>query len=109
MSTRREGRLRRKSRIRAVVRGTGDRPRFSVFRSNEALSAQLIDDAARVTLAACTVKGKGVSSGKELGRRIAEAAKKKKISRVVFDRSGYRYHGVVQEIADAAREGGLVL
>ena len=97
-----QNRLKRKRRIRASVRGTSARPRLSVYRSNKYVYCQIIDDSKSVTLVG--VKG---SDPKILGKEIAERAKKKKISEIVFDRSGYRYHGKVKAIADAAREGGL--
>lgn len=95
-------RLVRKKRIRAKVFGTGLRPRLSVFRSGRFIYAQIINDGKAVTL----VSAKG-SKSQEVGKALAEAAKKKKIKLVVFDRSGYRYHGRVKALADAAREGGL--
>ena len=92
----------RKTRIRAKVYGTATRPRLSVFRSGRFIYGQIINDAKAVTL----VSAKGNRS-QEVGKALAEAAKKKKIKLVVFDRSGYRYHGRVKALADAAREGGL--
>jgi large subunit ribosomal protein L18 len=102
-------RAKRKARVRAKVTGTTLRPRLSVFKSNSSISAQIIDDSKGVTIAAARVKGKTKSSGKELGALIAKEATAKKITRVVFDRSGYRYHGTVKEIADSARVGGLTI
>ena len=102
-------RQKRKARVRAKVTGTPIRPRLTVFRSNQSLSAQIIDDTKGVTLVSARVKGKTRSSGKELGAAIAKAALAKKITTVVFDRSGYRFHGTVKEIADAARAGGLTI
>lgn len=92
----------RKKRIRAKVSGTKERPRLSVFRSNTAIYAQLIDDVSGTTLAASKDK-----DAKKVGTQIAEMAKKAKITDVVFDRGGYQYHGKVKMLADAAREGGL--
>lgn len=104
-------RLRRKKRIRAKVTGTAERPRLSVHRSLRSLSVQLIDDDAGKTIAAASLKeAKGkhtVEGASKLGKLIAEKAKKVKIEAVVFDRSGYKYHGRVKALADAAREGGL--
>ncbi len=100
-------RQKRKVRIRAKITGTAARPRLSVFKSNTSVSAQIIDDTKGVTLASVNVKGKSKAAGKELGLAIAKAAAQKKITTVVFDRSGYRFHGTVKEIADGAREGGL--
>lgn len=82
--------------------GTIDRPRLSVFRSNKMLYAQIIDDQKGNTLV--SEKGK---KGKEIGLKIAEKAIKKKIKKIVFDKSGYMYHGKIKAIAEGAREGGL--
>lgn len=82
--------------------GTTDRPRLSVFRSNKMLYTQIIDDQKGHTLV--SEKGK---EGKEIGLKLAEAAKKKKIKKIVFDKSGYMYHGKIKAIAEGAREGGL--
>jgi len=101
----------RRRRIRAKVRGTPQRPRLSVFRSLTRLSAQIIDDEAGKTLVAAStkeVKSKLNAEGaKKLGTLLAKKAKEAKISSVVFDRGGYKYHGRVKALADAAREGGL--
>lgn len=109
MNNRYDLRQKRKARVRAKITGTGDRPRLSVFRSNKAVYAQLIDDTKGVTLVSAMKEGKTRGSGKELGLAIAKAAVAKKIKTVVFDRDGYRFHGAVKEIADGAREGGLIL
>lgn len=98
----------RQRRIRAVVRGTAVRPRLAVYRSGRALSIQLIDDEAGKTLVSKRAQGKNISTAVSLGKEIALAASKKKITTVVFDRGGNRYHGVIKACADAAREGGLV-
>lgn len=100
-----------------VVRGTSERPRLEVFRSNKHLSAQLIDDEKRVTLfgvgTMCdALKGeklgrKSKDSAKQIGKLIAEAARKHNVNAVVFDRGEYKYHGVIAVLADAAREAGL--
>ena len=108
-------RFKRKKRIRARVEGTSERPRLSVFRSNKHLYAQLVDDAKGHTLvAASTLEeelkeklGGTIEGAKTLGNLIAKRALAKKISMVVFDRSGYLYHGRIKALADAAREGGL--
>lgn len=100
-------RKKRKARIRAKVTGTALRPRLSVFRSNTAVLVQIIDDTKGITLLAKRVSGKNKAAGKTLGTQIAAMALKKGIKTVVFDRSGYRFHGTVKEIADGAREGGL--
>ena len=110
-ATKLQNRLARKRRVRARVSGTADRPRLTVFRSLTGMSAQLIDDDARKTLAAASTKeakSKGNLEGaKKLGELIAKKAKDAKITTVVFDRNGYKYHGRIQEFANAAREGGL--
>lgn len=104
-------RLRRKNRIRAKIRGTAERPRLSVFRSLKGMQAQLIDDDAGKTLVAASLQeAKGepnVSGAKKLGTLLATKAKKSKVTTVVFDRGGYKYHGSVKALAEAAREGGL--
>jgi len=110
-------RWRRRMRVRRAISGTAERPRLSVFRSNLHIYAQLIDDVRGVTLAAastlsaqCKAKTTGADrkeAAKIVGKTIAELAKGKGISRVVFDRGGYRYHGRVRALAEGAREGGL--
>ena len=108
-------RFKRKRRIRARVEGTPQRPRLSVFRSNSHLYAQLVDDAKGATLvAASTLEGElkdkmggSIEGAKTLGNLVAKRALAKNISQVVFDRSGYLYHGRIKALADAAREGGL--
>jgi large subunit ribosomal protein L18 len=113
VATRPQQRLRRRRRVRAKVRGTAQRPRISIFRSNRGISAQLIDDDAGRTLAAVTwteadLKGlprmeQASKAGQVLARRGTEAG----IERAIFDRGGYRYHGRVKALAEGAREGGL--
>ena len=107
-------RLKRHRRIRGKISGTAERPRLSIFRSNKNIYAQLIDDVAGVTLASASSLDENVSEdatkveqATAVGKAIAEAAKAKNISTVVFDRSGYLYHGRIQALADAARENGL--
>lgn len=106
-------RLKRHRRIRGKISGTAERPRLSIFRSNKNIYAQLIDDVAGVTLASASTLDENVSDATKVeqaaavGKAIAEAAKAKNISTVVFDRSGYLYHGRVQALADVARENGL--
>ena len=111
-----EKRTRRHRRIRAKVSGTATRPRLSVFRSNRAISAQLIDDEKAITLASASsasLKGLPAQAGssaekaKAVGKTIAEKAKEKKITLAVFDRGGYLYAGAIKALADGAREGGL--
>lgn len=107
-------RVRRHKRVRNKISGTAGCPRLSVFRSNTNLYVQVIDDENQVTLVSASTLDKEVKTkkankeaAKELGTLIAKKAKAKKIETVVFDRGGYVYHGVVKELADAAREGGL--
>ena len=102
-------------RIRRKVSGSGERPRLAIFRSVNHIYAQVIDDAQGVTLcsASTTEKdwkgrtGGNIAAAKEVGKAIAERAKEKGITRVVFDRGGYIYHGRVRSLAEAAREAGL--
>ena len=112
--TKPEARARRHRRIRGKVTGTAERPRLAVFRSNRGISAQLIDDTEARTLAAASwlnlkksFKGTKTEQAAEVGKLLAQNAKKAGIERVVFDRGGYLYHGRVKALADAAREGGL--
>ncbi|MBI2025201.1 50S ribosomal protein L18 [Candidatus Kaiserbacteria bacterium] len=109
-TTNRELRKRRHARVRALIKGTAERPRLAVFRSNRFVSAQLIDDISGKTLAAAhgrKFKGAQSVQAREVGAAIAKAAKIAGITSVVFDRGGYRYGGQVEALADAAREGGL--
>ncbi len=106
----RELRIRRHARVRATIKGTAERPRLAVFRSNRFVSAQLIDDVAGKTLAAShgrEFKGPQSVQAKEVGSAMAKKAKALGIAAAVFDRGGYRYGGQVKALADAAREGGL--
>lgn len=108
--TKQQLRANRKRRIRARIFGTSDRPRLSVYCSLTAVYAQLINDAEGKTIAAGkTEKGKTVDAAKKLGTLIAEKAKNLKVSSVVFDRNGRRYHGRVKALAEGAREAGLLL
>ena len=106
-------RLRRRRRVRAKVRGTAERPRLSVFRSNKGINAQLIDDVAAVTVAAVNwtepdLKGLGrMDQAKRVGELLAQRAKDAGVETCVFDRGGYKYHGRVKALADGAREAGL--
>ena len=107
-------RTRRHIRVRRKISGTADRPRLCVYRSNTNIYAQIIDDVAGNTLVSASTLDKEVKTkhankdaAKEVGTLIAKRATEKKIKSVVFDRSGYIYHGVVKELAEAAREGGL--
>jgi large subunit ribosomal protein L18 len=112
--TTREARLRRHRRVRGKVRGTAERPRLAVFRSNRGIFAQLIDDDAGKTVAAASwvglpksFKGDKSEQATEVGKTLAEAAKKAGVEAVVFDRGGYLFHGRVKALAEGAREGGL--
>ena len=107
-------RLKRHARVRKKISGTAARPRLNVFRSTKHIYAQLIDDVAGVTLASASSMEKGFESfggnkeaAKKVGMAIARKAQEKGISEIVFDRSGYIYHGRVKELAESAREGGL--
>lgn len=108
-------RFKRKRRIRAKVEGTSERPRMAVFRSNRHLYVQLVDDLKGHTLVSASTleaelkdKASGnVEGAKTIGDLVAKRALAKNISEVVFDRSGYIYHGKLKAVADAAREGGL--
>ncbi len=108
-------RFKRKRRIRARVEGTLSKPRFAVFRSNKHLYVQLIDDAkGHTVVSASTLEeelrektGATIDGAKTIGGLVAKRALAKNISEVVFDRSGYLYHGRVKAVADAAREAGL--
>lgn len=105
---------RRKTRTRAKVQGVITKPRLSIFRSNKHIYAQIIDDVKRETLVGASEaelttkeKTKKTDRAKELGLLIAKKAAKKKITKVVFDRGSYQYHGRVKAVAEGAREGGL--
>ena len=107
-------RARRHARVRRKISGTAERPRLCVYRSNTNLYVQVIDDVAGVTLVSAStldkeVKNKHANSeaAKEVGALIAKRAQDKKIKTVVFDRSGYLYHGIIKDLAEAAREAGL--
>jgi large subunit ribosomal protein L18 len=110
----RQARIRRHKRVRKNLSGSAERPRLVVFRSNTGIEAQLIDDIAGKTLAAASslhlkksFKGDKTAQAAEVGKTLADAAKKAGIEAAVFDRAGYLYHGRVKALADAAREGGL--
>jgi large subunit ribosomal protein L18 len=113
----RELRLQRHYRMRSRISGTPERPRLNVFRSNQHIYAQIIDDVAGHTLvAASTVDSelrggvgdlRGIEQAKNIGKAVAERARQAGITQVVFDRGGYKYHGRIKALADGAREGGL--
>ncbi|MGE4234520.1 MAG: 50S ribosomal protein L18 [Bacteriovoracia bacterium] len=108
-------RFKRKKRIRSRIEGSAERPRMAVFKSNANLYVQLIDDSKGITLLSASTlekanKGKvkpTLDGAKQLGKLVAEKAKQNKISAVVFDRSGYLYHGKIKALAESAREAGL--
>jgi large subunit ribosomal protein L18 len=109
-----QARLRRHRRVRGKIRGTAERPRLGIFRSNRGIFAQLVDDDAGKTVAAVSwinlpksFKGDKTEQAGEVGKRLADAAKKAGVEGVVFDRGGYLYHGRVKALAEGAREGGL--
>ena len=105
----------RHERIRTNITGTSTTPRLCVYRSNKEIYAQIIDDETRTTLVSASSldkelklsNGSNIEAAKVVGKAIAEKAKKAKITKVVFDRGGYLYHGRVKALADAARENGL--
>jgi len=108
--TREQQRYRRHLRVRKKVTGTAERPRLVIFRSLKHITAQLVDDVKRHTIATVTstdLTGKKTDKSTEVGKRIAAKAKDAGITKVVFDRAGYKYHGRVKAVADGAREGGL--
>ena len=109
--TREEKRVRRHIRVRNTISGTAERPRLVVFRSLKHITAQLVDDTQGRTLFTVTSasidEGKKTEKSHAVGKRVAERAKEAGITRVVFDRAGYKYHGRVKAVADGAREGGL--
>jgi len=114
MSTKKlERRVRIKRAIRGRISGTPEQPRLSVFRSNKAIYAQLIDDTKGITLASASSKdlegtvANTVETAKTVGQKLAEKAVAGGVSNVVFDRNGYLYHGKVKALAEGAREGGL--
>lgn len=112
MTTKKEQRrLKIKFRIRKSVKGTAERPRLSVFRSNKQIYAQVINDITGTTLAYASSLGlekmNKTEQAKKVGELVANKAKEAGVEKIVFDRNGYLYHGRVQALADAAREGGL--
>jgi large subunit ribosomal protein L18 len=115
VATKQQQRLKRRRRVRAKIKGTAQRPRVSVFRSNRGISAQLIDDASGRTLAAVSWYEpelrdlKRPEQTKRAGEALAERAKAAGVSEAVFDRGGYRYHGHVRAFAEAIREAGITV
>ena len=109
-----KARLKRHFRVRNKVNGTAERPRLSVFRSEKHIYAQIIDDKAGVTLVSASSlekafadNGANKEAARAIGKLVAQRAVEKGIADVVFDRSGYIYHGRIKELAEGAREGGL--
>lgn len=112
-----ERRSKIRRRIRSTIRGTADRPRLSIFKSNKHVYLQLINDLDNLTIMSVSTKSAdlkketkdkaALEAAKIIGKTLAEAAKDKGIDQVVFDRSGYKYHGIVKAAAEGAREGGL--
>ena len=107
-------RTRRHIRVRTKISGTAERPRLCIYRSNSNIYAQIIDDVAGNTLVSASTldkevktKQSNIEAAKEVGALIAKRAIAKNIKTLVYDRSGYVYHGIVKELAEAAREGGL--
>ena len=112
--TKPQARARRHRRVRGKLFGTAERPRLVVFRSNRGIEAQLVDDLEGKTLAAASwlhlkksFKGNKTAQAAEVGKLLAQNAKKANVETVVFDRGGYLYHGRVKALAEGAREGGL--
>ncbi|MBI4153525.1 50S ribosomal protein L18 [Candidatus Woesebacteria bacterium] len=106
--------IQRKTRVRTKVSGSSDRPRLSVFRSNRYLYAQIIDDVKGKTLLSASSKEKeaatlktNIEKAAKVGETLAKKATKAKIKKVTFDRSGYKYHGIIKALAEGARKGGL--
>jgi large subunit ribosomal protein L18 len=102
-----QSRLKRLARVRAKVKGNSERSRLTVYRSNQALSVQLVDDIKGKVLLTERIDGKNMAKAKELGERVAKSMLKMGITKAVFDRSGYRYHGAIKVLTDTVREGGV--
>ena len=117
LNNRNEKRKKRALRVRKHIRGCAERPRLAVHKTNKHLSVQLIDDEQGITIASLGTLStslrksdftkKSKESAKHLGAKIAELAKEKQVEKVVFDRGRFKYHGIIAELADAAREAGL--
>jgi large subunit ribosomal protein L18 len=116
-NSRQAARLRRQQRVRKIVKGSDERPRLCVFRSNKHVYAQVISDEKGATLVSASTLSdraaeeakaqRGVTAAKRVGLALAQKCKEKNITRVVFDRNGFLYHGQIKAVADGAREGGL--
>ncbi len=107
-----QNRIRKKMHIRKSIHGNTERPRMTVFKSNKHIYAQIVDDSIHKTVVAASdeklnSKMKKIESATEVGKEIAQKAVKAKITNVLFDRNGFKYHGRVKALADAAREAGL--
>lgn len=107
--TTRQLRAKRLPRIRKKLFGSAVRPRLTVYKSNTAILAQLVNDETGTVLVSFRGKGKNIAAATALGQELAKGIKAKKITAVVFDRSGYRYHGAIKALADMVREGGIIL
>ena len=108
-----QSQTRRHKRVRSKIFGTAEIPRLSVFRSNKGMFAQIINDDLGITLASVSEKGvkdskTKIDTAKEIGKLIAQKAQEKNISKIVFDRGGYKYHGRIKAVAEGAREIGLI-
>lgn len=112
MITKRDRRNRRKLKIRNRVIGTNERPRLSVYRTNQHIYAQLVDDSNSQTILATSdvklEKGTKSEKAKLVGEKLAKLAQTKKITKVVFDRNGFKFHGRIKELAQGAKDGGLI-
>lgn len=107
-------RKKRTMRVRKKVRGTGERPRLTISKTNNHIFAQVIDDSKGVTIVSfgtqskeASVKGKGKEAAKSIGMKIGELAKKEKVEKIVIDRGRFKYHGVIAELVEAVREAGI--
>lgn len=111
--SKRQNRIQRHRRVRGSISGDGIRPRFTIFRSNKHVWAQLIDDSSGKTMVAADDRafkakdGPRLARAEKVGAIVAEKALEKKIVMVVFDRGGYKYHGLIKAVAEGARRGGL--
>lgn len=117
MNNKKNSKQRRIIRVRSKIKGTGIRPRLSVYRSNKYIYAQIINDEKNITLAGISEKAVQALTDKKItnlqiallvGEKIAEKAKKQNITTVIFDRGGYKYHGKIKALAEGARKGGLI-
>ena len=107
MNSRTQQLHKRRIRIRAKLHGTASRPRLAVIRSNQKITIQLVDDTIGSTITTLIGEGKNSTAAQTLGTKLAEWAKTHNIKSIIFDRSGYLYHGSIKTLADAIREGGI--